>query len=266
MDISKALNKLEAVRPDSTDLADPEFADAIAAVEANADSESAFHQQLHADRKIGACMQDVPIPAGLKERLLSAVQNQAQDAFEAADSDTRHATAIGGSPNDFTNAKSTNAKSNRWNWFRIAAALTVAAAVVIGFVISRPGQLTLADIESELPLRPSNLNSLQNFDGFSLAQSPTAHSIQSSGITPKKWRQAALFGFSDKNTDGSKELCAMLIVQAKHCDKELTSGETFVSQGYVITTWKERNLVCILVVKDTLDVKRIREQFEPATA
>jgi hypothetical protein len=70
MDRPTLTERLDAVRPDSADLAEPEMAglrDALADPDLRAD----FGRREAWDRGLAAAMRDVPVPAGLRDRLLT---------------------------------------------------------------------------------------------------------------------------------------------------------------------------------------------------
>ena len=75
MDCRTALRKLEAVRPDSEDLNDPELAAAAAHLREHPQCAATFQARQELDRTIGRGMRDVAIPPGLKQRLLDRLES-----------------------------------------------------------------------------------------------------------------------------------------------------------------------------------------------
>jgi hypothetical protein len=67
----RILERLDAVRPGSNDLALPELAGAGDALRRDAELAGEFERRQEWDRRVAAAMHDVPVPAGLKTRLTS---------------------------------------------------------------------------------------------------------------------------------------------------------------------------------------------------
>ena len=76
MDCRTALQKLEAARPDSGDLDEPDFAEAAAHLRDHPHCAELFRRRQEFDKVFGQRMRDVAIPAGLKERLLQSLEPQ----------------------------------------------------------------------------------------------------------------------------------------------------------------------------------------------
>lgn len=71
MDRRTALERLDAVRLGSDDLSEPEMAGLRDALAADGDLRTEFDRRHDWDRGIAAAVRDVPIPIGLKDRLLT---------------------------------------------------------------------------------------------------------------------------------------------------------------------------------------------------
>ena len=246
MDTNKALEKLESVRPDSADLLDPEFQQAAALIEANADLEAEFHRRQNTDRQIGEVMQNVVVPAGLKERLLSATGTQPP------------ATPL-------KNGKRT---LSRRMW--LATTASVLATVIVGaFLIQffSSTQFTLADLKKELPLTHSQITALPlseagyektspsvgrliSIPGHSLPSGPAAYSFPANGTR-----------------------CILVVMPSSKADvASLTPGGTVMfARGYTMTGWtegpNESPLVCVLIVEgDTKDLEAVESRLRGITA
>lgn len=242
MDINKALEKLEAVRPDSADLLDPEFKEAAALIEANADLEAGFHRRLNTDRQIGDVMQDVIVPTGLKERLLTAAETQ--------------------SPTVPVNVKP---KLSRRTWLT-AAASAVAVVAVTAFLIQAP-LLTLADLRNDLPLADSQISSLPLSDaGYEKISPSVGRLIQVPG---HRWKSdAAVYSFPCNQRN-----CVLVVMPAGVADVgSLThDGTVMFSKGYTMTGWTEgpvdSPLVCVLIVEgNAKDLEGVSRRLRGMTA
>ena len=77
MDCLTARHDLECVRPGSDDEAIPELAPAAAHVQSCPACQAVLQQQRRIDRQIGAMCRDVPVPAGLKNRIFAALEHAA---------------------------------------------------------------------------------------------------------------------------------------------------------------------------------------------
>jgi hypothetical protein len=71
MDSRTALERLDAVRPGSDDLALPDLAEAGEVLLRDSEVAAEFERRQALDVRIAAAMHDVPVPTGLKERLLA---------------------------------------------------------------------------------------------------------------------------------------------------------------------------------------------------
>jgi hypothetical protein len=71
MDRQTALERLDAVRPGSDDLSDPEMAGLSDALAGDNDLRAEFDRRRNWDRGIASAVRDVPVPEGLKGRLLT---------------------------------------------------------------------------------------------------------------------------------------------------------------------------------------------------
>jgi hypothetical protein len=80
MDCRTALTLLESARPDTDDLSAPELAEAAEHLASCARCEAVFVKRQATDRKVGALMRDVPVPEGLQQRVLSAIEAESERA------------------------------------------------------------------------------------------------------------------------------------------------------------------------------------------
>ena len=84
MDRRTVLERLDAVRPGSDDLSLPEMAEAGDALERDSRLAEAFDRLQEWDGRIAVAMQDVPVPADLKDRLLSRLADSEATTRQAA--------------------------------------------------------------------------------------------------------------------------------------------------------------------------------------
>ena len=71
MDKQEAKQVLQALRPDDPDMTQPAFAEALALVESDPELKAWWEAQQSFDRKVAAKLQEVPIPADLRDTILA---------------------------------------------------------------------------------------------------------------------------------------------------------------------------------------------------
>lgn len=82
MDCGLAREQLDVARPDSADRESPELEAAFAHVDSCPECAEVVEFRREFDRRAGSVIRDVPVPAGLKERLLAAAELTVQPAAE----------------------------------------------------------------------------------------------------------------------------------------------------------------------------------------
>lgn len=179
MDCREALNKLESIRPDSNDSADREFCEALDVVSADSDALNEFVRRQNVDQRVGELMRDVPIPVGLRQRLLA--QSASVTSVSRAKSVGRWALIVGG-----------------------VASVTAAcvAIVILNWSDSESVRVTSDELLKESPLLTSETDALPPFDGnFDLPNDGAIGNLQQH-VLPLGWARdgstehfAAVFPF-----------------------------------------------------------------------
>jgi hypothetical protein len=140
-DIRQLREQIDACRPGSDDLALPGLAElAQAAAQDRAVAEELARSQQF-DKAVAAAMHDVPIPAGLLDRLLDAAK--AADTVERAIAQVPPSSPIAISP------VPPAPRLTRRHWLIAGGSLALAALVGWTIVVLRPGQLPI-DAQAEL--------------------------------------------------------------------------------------------------------------------
>lgn len=128
--------QIDACRADSDDLHLPEhaadLAELKAGVQQNAEIRALWERSQHADRTIRGAMQDVPLPAGLEQRLLAAVQAAQEQSLAFVEKATVAETP-GQGVDSVASAKRAPITSRRtwvWGTFGLTAAALILAAIV----------------------------------------------------------------------------------------------------------------------------------------
>ena len=118
----RLLDAIEACRPGSDDLADPHFADLARELAVDADLAGHFDRVQRVDAAVKAAFHDCPAPAGLQERLLARLEQEA------------------GKPN--ANAAAVRVRAKRLSRRRMAwvlATASVAAGVLVAVALGLRG-------------------------------------------------------------------------------------------------------------------------------
>lgn len=244
MDTKKALEKLESVRPDSQDLLDPEFGDAAALVEADADLEAVFHQRQNLDRQIGDVMQDVEVPVGLKERLLASVGSQPVVPIVPP--------------------KTTKPGSSRRIWMATATVAGVAVAVVVGLFFMQPPPLGLADLEE---LNAAEIASLPLSSVDDVQVSPSVGRLIN--IPSHEWKSDSdVYSFPCNGRQ-----CVLVVIPVDAADVKILTraGTVLLRSGYSMAGWTEgaddNRVVCVLLVSgDENALERVEERLRGMAA
>lgn len=149
--------QLDAVRPDSDDLRDPQLQEAARAVEESPQWQQTFERQEQFDRQVATAMQAVDVPEGLQSRLLEALA-------EAGQEDESRATPASEPPAPLTRRKLLRLAST------VAALLLAATAGWL--LVPRDGSpITLAQAREQVPTVDGaiDLSELVDFDDRSFA-------------------------------------------------------------------------------------------------
>ena len=149
MNCQDAREQFDAARPDSPDRTGSEFAAARNHVAECASCLRVVGIRERLDRQISRLMRDVPVPSGLKARILDSLNTPATVPAAKADD------------NQLQDTTSQPASSTRRRW--LAAAAMIAAAVVLSIPFwpsssKSPSRLTLADLRQEAALELADLD------------------------------------------------------------------------------------------------------------
>lgn len=278
MDCRTALEILDAVRPDSADRMEPEVVSASEHVEKCRRCEDQFLARRHFDRRLGERLRDVPVPAGLKSRLLAELQIlespgefphgpqlESEPAAENVGADSSN--AVGDAPVDLSTPDSVSARRGRRRARVVALAATALALMVaVTFFVVQSGQApvwTMAELRHETATAFQGFEELPRFDGRFEARLPelgweTSRAISivgpphgfPAGTSP---HSAALYHF--RLHDGRRPpLDGVLLVTPKHNIAEPPQNTNFnadgVGSGPLSTVaWTEGEFVYVCVIR-----------------
>lgn len=122
---------LDACRPGSDDLAQPEMAAARAELETNPTARRHAARVEQFDRNVAAALHDVPLPAGLRERLLAKLGENAPSAEIAA----KDASAVGVADEEIPSAYAAGDRRRRFVLATMGALVALAACALVAVSI-----------------------------------------------------------------------------------------------------------------------------------
>lgn len=147
MDRRTALEILDAVRPDSDDLHEPEVRAAAEFLIDDSDAEAIFLSRQHLDREIGQVLRDVDVPADLKHKLLTLEADRAVDRADSPEAPAPAVVLVESQP------------SSRRVWLRRSLAAAISAAAVLAGIglwqSSHRDEPTVAQLERISPFDPA---------------------------------------------------------------------------------------------------------------
>lgn len=179
--------RMDACRIGSDDLALPEMSDLSAALRIDAALREEWESRQRSERLIVAAMEDLPVPAGLADRILAAAR--ACDGNRLAET-TEQAVATVGDANADVEVQSPTRQAlltrRHWSWIGGVALLLLAAVVVQQTFFAPPTRVTKEQL----------VDSAQSwFDaavkrpgGPQLGQAPIAFPQAAVRLAPQAWR------------------------------------------------------------------------------
>lgn len=242
MNCHDALLQLEVARPGSDDLQSSELRLASAHLDGCAECQSTFQGLQALDRRVSATMLDVPIPAGLKGRLLDSLNLTTSEPTATESVSTESVPAETVEKNRPAAPQPVPTGFNRVR-VRIVAAISVSALLLVGLFVFFPSQpprpkFTLDTVRDSANLQ---LAALKPFDGNFQPQLPPGPWLRSSQIsikTPPKGdlrdesgaHRAASYGFSVQNDRGRVFNGVLLVIPQSVLD-DSPANATFSSIG-----------------------------------
>ncbi|HUG92083.1 MAG TPA: hypothetical protein VML55_14685 [Planctomycetaceae bacterium] len=222
MDCRTAREILDVLRPGSNDRAEPDVADAVAHLDECDECTLAFRWVQSFDRRIGRAMRDVPVPAGLKERLQDVLGIERHGTLDDAAGGRSAAEALavpaaedglsrnGSMPAARTLPPTRRPSRRRW-WTPITAMAAVFVLLGVVWFLNRDRgpQITLAQVYEKLPF---DLSTAEPFDGSFDPQLPPGwagnrlfidRSPKGSDLGLGGQHVVAVYGFRFRGRDGT---------------------------------------------------------------
>ena len=254
MDRQAALDQLELIRPDANEFHAPEFAEAAQYLETDESAREVFLRRQELDRRIARAVRDVPVPEGLKGRLLAAMaENPAGEEAPVAEL-----------PRGF--------KTTRRRW--LISALVVTASCLFAllgvwwFHDPEPKLLALGELERDAPYSEAEIAELKPFQGEFEPALPAGlwssarfgFTSPAKGFAPNRAGSDRVavyeFTFRDPKNPQAGELRGVMLVVPKSLVDAAPASSSFFGSAYktkntdtephvAIRSWTENDLVYI---------------------
>ncbi len=285
MNCKEALNILEAVRPCSDDLSDPQFAEAVAWLNSDEECARLFDATQKLDVQISQVMQDIPVPAGLKKELIASLGlSEEKNVTQEEDLNKKvPLTELATPPSAVVSSS-----RRRWLW----AIVSSAACLVLGLYLwqqfpEEPKLLNIADIQKIATQQMEQWEQLSNYSGpFSnptetLGYDWTNGSIRTTPfpktlpVTQNFHQPIALFGFQVKLNETPRFDGIVLVVDAASVVNPPQSDYFSASRANYITTdqgnflavvWREENRIYICIVRDPQTLESLESALSASPA
>lgn len=274
MDCRTALEILDAVRPDFADRMEPEVSAASDHIESCRRCEDHFLARRHFDRRLGQVMRDVPVPAGLKSRLLAEVATPR--ACEEQDATTEQPAALAGAvavtPDAPLASPMPDPPGRRQQRGRRRALLLALASTAllllaaVTFFLARASQApawTMAELRHDAGTAFQDFDDLPVFDGGFDPRLPeygweTSRAIaiarQPRGFPPGTGPHAAALYYFALRDGRPGRVDGILLVTPKQNIAEPPANQRFNAQGVgsgpvSTVAWTEGEYVYVCVVR-----------------
>lgn len=237
----RLLDAIEACRPGSADLGDPQFADLARQLAVDADLEGRLDQVQRVDAVIKAAFQEVPVPAGLQERLLAKLAEGNRPADANAPTPGEQARRI---------------CRRRVVWAMAAASVAASVLVVVALELRGDRPENRAKIaERSITLFASEAGGEGQL--VRAVQPPEAYPFSSDLLrTPGlRWRRVADFLGSpavayDLSAAGAARATLYVVHRADHGQSETPpDSPTWSTAGYSAAVWQTGDALYVFVVE-----------------
>ena len=267
MDHRDALKRLEVVRPGSRDLDDPELAEVARMLDQSEELRRQFEALQSLDRRIGAAIRDVTIPAEMKDRLIAIVRVAGNPAQTDPGDDIETGSEL-------SRIESSDRRSGRRNvmlrrWRPVAGAVLAAALLpIFGFLVwhqPRRIELTVVEIQRKVPLDSESLSRLPPFDEQLFGLPDTVPFLERSGIVRGWTRDADTPHMLAIYSSPRPAKWTLIVAPAKSITNGASSesGTAVLIRGrwYQTDFWVAGEYTYVLFVEgDSRDLDRVHEQ------
>ncbi|MCU0981923.1 MAG: DUF3379 domain-containing protein [Pirellulaceae bacterium] len=263
---------IDACRPGSDDLQRPEMAALADAIRQDPDVRRRYESSQQFDASVRGLFRDVPVPAGLADRLLAAIEPPRDRA--AAESQTlvapllsehdvrKHAEEAGGWPH----------RKRRRMWLTMAGSLTAAAALA-GFLLLVPYfSVTEPRPDDRLPgeiLAWADAVVRQGWnEDLQTAQSLRRPLDRAVRANPQRWcsittaydSQTIVYDVAPRGADMALVFCMQCPVRSSRLPDMPPWNAFSATGGLTLGVWRRGDMVYVLVVRG--GPRRYRELIE----
>jgi hypothetical protein len=267
MERSEFYEAMDACRAGSDDLGLPELAPLAECLASESASRRMFDRLQRFDRRISTATLNVPVPAGMAERILARVQIASSNSTVVASND-----AVDDAPCPAPATGPNRRLMGRRGWMLAAVAASV--AMVVSVVLwPRPTELTADELLSrggnwakQLWTQPTNWILLPAGQR-QLPNYPLAAPIV---VSPSRW--ADVGGISESNavaydlsTGGGQRAILFVIRDAEiECNPTPPISPQSSTEGLMIGCWRAQGVVYVLVVDgDERSYKNLLKSIPP---
>ena len=252
MDRSEIREAMDACRARSDDLRLPDLAPLAERLASDTAARRLFDRLQRFDRQISNATLDVPVPAGLAERILARVQIASGNSTAVASND-----AVDNAPCPAPVTEPNRRRMGRRGW--ILAAVAASVAVAVSFALwPRPTELTADELLShggdwakQLWKQPTNWRPLAAGQR-EVPNYPLAAPIV---VSPSRWADVARLSESnavayDLTTGGGQRAILFVIREAEiECNPTPPIRPQSSTEGLMIGCWRAQGVVYVLVVE-----------------
>ncbi len=242
----RILEAIEACRPGSDDLSDPDLAFLATELAAKAELDSAFERSQQVDGLLTEVFQNQPVPEGLEQRILARLE-AARAEEDASDELAPDEPAT---PRPATGHR----RVSRRTWLSVGGATAVAASLLVATLLhwQAPNEYTGQDV-LELAI---DLFNTPSSDSWQTSSPPSAYPLSPKVVaTDIRWRKVPSFlGHRavayDLSTPGGTQ--ATLFVVKCPVDGLSTAPPlrpALMTGGRSTSAWQSGSLVYVLVVR-----------------
>lgn len=261
MNCQTARATLELFRPDESD---PAMAgEAEHHVRHCADCQQSVRAQREFDVRVGRMCRDVPVPAGLRDRLLTSLAADAAGSGEVAPQESAAAVAGLPVPGPVVRDAGLRGGPRRWLVRSLVAgsvAVVLAAGIGVGVLALRTRPtILLEDVVAEaIDADPAAMSEFQSFRGSVPLRYPaTMDTRDLAGVVPRQLgRQNAAVYFFTFRPGGGRSHPGRLIVLPARAVKNPPTATRFLAEPivygptYRMAAWVEGGLVYVCCVGD----------------
>lgn len=253
------IEALEACRPGSDDVADPDLVFLAAYLAANPELDEAYERLQRLDASVARAIQEVPVPEGLADRLLDRLK-QAMPATPAGKAEPEPAPVEAVIPEEPIAAALLPQKPTSRRWLLLGAAgLALAGSLLLAVVLQHDGTVYTEAQVAEMAIRFFDAESPLPADGRLVGQSPPPREFP---ISPRvfrhsqiRWRSVSQFlgqpavAYELTRPDGARATLYVTRQTAVGAPSSPPLQPALTTHNRSASAWQSGSLLYVLVVE-----------------